>query len=129
MRTHILIGLVAFAAAGLTVASLQANEGLEARNIKYPAYPPAPEFQSQSEADRKSDGCVSCHQPMDNHTMHRSSAVVLGCTDCHGGDAKVFAAEGMKMDTPEYDTLKLKGHVPAMYPEAWNGPANPERSY
>jgi hypothetical protein len=129
MRTHILVGLVALAATGLTVATLQANEGLEARQIKYPAYPPAPEFQSQAEADRKSDGCVSCHTPMDNKSMHRSSAVVLGCTDCHGGNAKAFVGEGMAMDTPEYDKIKFEAHVPAMYPEAWNGPANPERSY
>jgi hypothetical protein len=106
-----------------------ANEGGKKIEIKYPVYPPAPEFQTQSEADFKSEGCVSCHEPMDKKTMHRSTAVVLGCTDCHGGNSRAIRTPDLAMDTPEYDRIKDLGHVPASKPDAWHGPANPVRSY
>src|SRR5688572_10891172 len=63
---------------------------------------PAPRTQDWDEAEAKSAGCASCHTESDAHTMHRSPAVILGCTDCHGG-----------------------------YPGAWHWPisANPRRSY
>ena len=32
--------------------------------------PPAPETQTQAEADAKSTGCLSCHSATDRHTMH-----------------------------------------------------------
>ena len=47
--------------------------------------------------------------------MHASPAVHLGCTDCHGGNAQT--------------TEKLRGHVPARYPQYWQSSANPVRSY
>ena len=68
---------------------VMASSGEEAREIVYPDYPPAPAFQSWEAADSKSEGCRSCHEEIDRKTMHASEAVVLGCTDCHGGDATV----------------------------------------
>src|SRR5689334_23672103 len=53
------------------------------------ASPPAPQAQSVAQADAKSAGCMSCHTATDRHTMHQNPGVVLGCADCHGGDAKV----------------------------------------
>lgn len=47
--------------------------------------------------------------------MHRSPAVKLGCTDCHGGNARV-------------KTIK-EGHVKPKYPDKWKTSANPVRSY
>ena len=41
--------------------------------------------QSQAEADKKSAGCLQCHAGVEK--MHASQNVVLGCTDCHGGNA------------------------------------------
>ncbi len=58
-------------------------------DVSYPFYPPAPKSQTQTEADSKSIGCMSCHTSTDRHTMHSNPAVILGCTDCHGGDANV----------------------------------------
>src|SRR5438552_19030934 len=40
--------------------------------------------QSQAEADAKSAGCNQCHNGVE--PMHQASHVVLGCTDCHGGN-------------------------------------------
>ncbi|MCH2191226.1 MAG: hypothetical protein MK188_09905 [Gammaproteobacteria bacterium] len=57
--------------------------------ISYPFYPPAPKSQTQTEADTKSKGCMSCHTSTDRHTMHSNPGVILGCTDCHGGNAKI----------------------------------------
>src|SRR4051812_43497063 len=49
-------------------------------------YPPAPAQQTVEEAHAKSRGCMTCHTTTDRHTMHQNPGVVLGCTDCHGGD-------------------------------------------
>src|SRR5215510_6295860 len=43
--------------------------------------------QTEEEAMRKSRGCLECHKGIDEPTMHASPNVVLGCTDCHGGNA------------------------------------------
>jgi cytochrome c553 len=48
---------------------------------------PAPETQTKEEAAAKSAGCITCHTASDAWTMHRTEGVVLGCTDCHGGNA------------------------------------------
>ena len=55
------------------------------------AAPPAPAAQTVAEADAKSIGCMSCHTATDRHTMHQNPGVILGCTDCHGGDANIEA--------------------------------------
>jgi hypothetical protein len=105
------------------------REGEGRVDVRYPVYPPAPQFQTQAEADAKSRGCVSCHEPMDRKTMHRSSAVVLGCTDCHGGNARPVRGPELALDAPGYDRLKEQAHVPSTLPGQWHGPANPVRSY
>ncbi len=61
----------------------------KAQDIKYTSHPPAPERQSAKDAERKSAGCVTCHTGTDRHTMHANPGVVLGCTDCHGGDVAI----------------------------------------
>jgi hypothetical protein len=41
--------------------------------------------QTQAQADAKSVGCLECHQGVE--PMHKAEQnVVLGCTDCHGGN-------------------------------------------
>src|SRR6185437_16127096 len=48
--------------------------------------------ETEEEAHAASVGCESCHTASDAPSMHKSSAVVLGCVDCHGGDAAVTVA-------------------------------------
>ncbi|MEQ9449299.1 MAG: hypothetical protein RLN70_10400, partial [Rhodospirillaceae bacterium] len=79
-----------------------ASEGEAPRHIDYPHYPAAPQFQSWEDAEPKSAGCHSCHTVTDRKTMHASEAVVLGCTDCHGGDATVFLPEGTERSAEPY---------------------------
>jgi len=109
---------------------VHASEGEKPRNIEYPYYAPAPLKQTWLDADGKSTGCVSCHSESDASTMHVSRAVVLGCTDCHGGDASIRPPSGITAGA-QYDLARDRAHVQALYPESWHYPssANPKRSY
>ncbi len=88
--------------------------------IEIPAEPrPLPAVnwidQSREAAHLKSRGCIECHKGSDNHTMHKSPNVVLGCTDCHGGNP----APGLTM---------RKAHVEPRFPDLWVTSANPNDS-
>ena len=78
---------------------------------------PAPNLidQSREDAARKSRGCLECHVGTDEHTMHKSPNVVLGCTDCHGGN-------------PTPGLLMRKAHVQSRHGDLWPGSANPNNS-
>lgn len=93
----------------------------------YAEIPPAPRFQSIASADAKSDGCMSCHTSTDSKSMHESPGVILGCTDCHGGDASVFGSVELMHDL----TLIEQAHVLPSYPDDWHFPdsRNPKASY
>ena len=69
--------------------------------------------QTQAQADAKSAGCLECHQGVE--PMHSSPNVVLGCTDCHGGNA-----------TPKLP--KEKAHILPSNPDVFNSSANPPNS-
>jgi hypothetical protein len=103
----------------------------------YVATPPAPERQSVMDADKKSRGCVSCHTATDRHTMHANPGVVLGCTDCHGGNTAVlkppstdYASKNGAVDRTYLDAMS-RAHVLPRFDRAWNTPdsANPQLSY
>ena len=97
----------------------------------YPRYTAAPADQTRQQVAKKSDGCISCHQQTDSNSMHTSPAVKLGCVDCHGGDASVFAAQDLQAENPAYAVKRDQAHVLPKFPEQWNFPdsANPKRSY
>ncbi len=98
---------------------------------EYPVYPPAPKTQTKADMKAKSDGCISCHTNTDELTMHETPAIKLGCTDCHGGNADIHVASGLKKGDDEYLHTLEKAHVLPLYPEKWHFPssANPERTY
>ncbi len=83
------------------------------------------------EADARSSGCITCHASGDHKTMHASPAVILGCTDCHGGDPSVTGDNAWGFDSMEYMAALTKAHVLPKYPASWEWPksANPKRSY
>jgi len=97
----------------------------------YAATPPAPERQTAQDALAKSLGCVSCHTATDHTTMHVNTGVILGCTDCHGGDAKVAKPEAAAPKDASYRAATDGAHVLPRFPKAWNFPssATPERTY
>jgi hypothetical protein len=94
-----------------------AKEGEEPVERHWVKAPDAPAFQTWADADDKSRGCVTCHTESDRKTMHASESVVLGCTDCHGGDASVTWSG--KIEKPiRYDWVsKHKGGYPHHDPE------------
>ena len=69
--------------------------------------------QTQAEASTKSIGCLQCHQGVE--PMHKSENVMLGCTDCHGGNA----ARGL---------TKEQAHILPKNKEFWKTSANPPNS-
>ena len=126
-------GAMALAAALTLFATAPSlgNEGEKPVPRTYAFTPPSPLTQDWSAADGKSAGCVSCHTDSDRKTMHSSEAVVLGCADCHGGDANVRVQAGLKPTDAAYVAARDKAHVLPKYPHAWGWPssANPKRSY
>ncbi len=121
----LLIGLVALTGG----ARLTASEGEKPVARHYAVTPPAPPSQTAAEADAKSSGCRGCHTASDAASMHKSEAVVLGCTDCHGGNAAVRVAGAP--GSAAYVQARDAAHILPRYPAAWHYPssANPERSY
>jgi hypothetical protein len=70
--------------------------------------------QTQAEAAAKSVGCLQCHQGVE--PMHKAEQnVVLGCTDCHGGN-------------PARGLTKEQAHILPRNKEFWKTSANPPRS-
>ncbi len=88
---------------------------------------PAPAHQSRDDADRKSAGCMSCHTSTDSKSMHTAKAVVLGCTDCHGGDASVKASGAP--GSGEYREAQRRAHVMPANHELFRNSGNPEQAY
>ncbi len=83
--------------------------------------------QSQSDADRKSSGCITCHTSTDSPTMHPSGTLRLGCVDCHGGNSEIHLKAGEPPKSAEYETEKKEAHPqPKRLPSS---AANPQRSY
>ena len=108
-----------------------ANEEEKPVARTYVAAPAAPVTQTQEQVDAKSAGCVSCHVKSDAPTMHLTPAVKLGCTDCHGGDARVIGNPSLSRKDPAYFAAQERAHVLPRYPHSWNYPssANPPRAY
>ncbi len=124
--TRLLISLLLLSA-GVLTGGVRASEESVHVERHYAEIPPAPRSQSVEEAKLKSEGCQSCHTSTDSATMHDSPGVVLGCTDCHGGDAGVF---GDSDDIHNIGVME-RAHVLPSYPEDWHFPhsENPKASY
>ncbi len=129
MRLSKIIAAACFGLLAITPAGAADKEKAVKRS--YVTAPPAPFGQTQAAADAKSEGCYSCHTDTDKATMHASPGVVLGCTDCHGGDATVFGDASLPKDHADYVAARDTAHVLPTYPKSWKFPssANPKRSY
>ncbi len=123
--------LKSLAVLALFSAPAFASEEEAPQNIVYKTQAPAPRVQPQAEADAKSAGCVTCHVKTDSASMHTAEGVVLGCVDCHGGDAAVRAPAGAKPGDDAMIAAQNRAHVLPRYPIAWHYPssANPPRTY
>ena len=108
----------------LCIFSVVASESSTYIARHYAEIPPAPRAQSMAAAMEKSVGCQSCHTTTDSMTMHESPGVILGCTDCHGGDSSIVSSEGDFKNK----SLMEQAHVLPSYPDDWHYPhsANPK---
>jgi hypothetical protein len=125
---HILaLALLLMTAAVVTLVSANSGPALSLR--EYIMAPAAPAAQTEKQADAKSSGCLSCHTVTDRHTMHANPGVVLGCADCHGGNASVIG-EG-KPESPAYRSALDAAHILPRDEKYWQYPssANPQGSY
>ncbi|MCC6593398.1 MAG: hypothetical protein IT479_08990 [Xanthomonadales bacterium] len=145
--------IIAAIAGTMTVPALRAAEEEHAVERHYVKAPDAPRMQTKAQAAAKSDGCVSCHNPIDQVSMHASPSVILGCTDCHGGDATVMGPKGADDHVaqapghgnpgehaaddhgdghehgahkyaPDYFSAMERAHVLPRYPGAWHYPSS-----
>ncbi|HEX7036222.1 MAG TPA: hypothetical protein VF210_10630 [Pseudomonadales bacterium] len=123
--------MLALLLGALAAPAALASEASRAVERDYVMAPPAPARQSAADAHAKSEGCLSCHSATDSASMHASRAVILGCTDCHGGDADVVRPDGAKRGDTRYAAAMERAHVLPRYPDDWHMPssANPERTY
>jgi hypothetical protein len=89
---------------------------------------PVPKYgESPEQAQAASVGCVSCHQGIEHPNMHNEDTVVLGCADCHGGNASVMLAGAR--GSAEYMEAERKAHVaPRIAANAARG-GHPVRAY
>ena len=85
--------------------------------------------QSLDQVNRKSAGCLGCHRPMDEPTMHPTKNVQIGCTDCHGGNPSSSVAPGTTQNSLEYVAAKEKAHIQPRDPIFRNRGALPERAF
>ena len=121
------------AAAGAGARRLRGRRRRERRaRSSIAVTPPAPRAQTPEEAARKSAGCLTCHTATDAASMHANPGVVLGCTDCHGGNAEVMAPPASATRTRNTAKLTEQAHVlPTHARDAGTIPssANPQQSY
>jgi hypothetical protein len=116
-----LTGLLAFTSNA--ASPLETYLAANGPRISVSTTPPAPERtkprnwidQTHDEAMAKSHGCLECHAGTDTHSMHTSANVVLGCTDCHGGNA----SRGL---------TQRQAHVQPANALFWESSANPVES-
>ncbi|HEV3271659.1 MAG TPA: hypothetical protein VGZ93_05705 [Candidatus Methylacidiphilales bacterium] len=85
--------------------------------------------QTRAQADAKSVACLACHHGIED--MHNSPSVVLGCADCHGGNASLALEKqfsGFEKDPARYNAFKAASHVQPLNKEFWKTSANPANS-
>ena len=126
-------GMTVFLILILFAMPLLASEGEQPVHRDYTSVRagPAPQTQEREAADAKSAGCISCHTATDQLTMHATEAVVLGCSDCHGGNPAIRGNPSLAHTDPRYIAALNKAHVLPLYPKSWHWPssANPQQSY
>jgi hypothetical protein len=131
MRPFFAFLLLILAALTVPVVILHASDAEKPVERVYAVTPPAPMSQTAEQVAAKSEGCYSCHTKTDEPSMHATPAVMLGCVDCHGGNAAVRGDPAHGFDDPAYVAARDRAHVLPRYPESWHYPssANPKRTY
>jgi hypothetical protein len=117
-------GLAVFGPTGKTAASEQAADAQATTEQSYPGL-----GDTLEEAQQRSAGCITCHNPMDSPTMHTTGTVRLGCTDCHGGNSQITLPAGVAQGSPQYVDVTRQAHPRPRFAENERTSANPVRAY
>jgi hypothetical protein len=96
----------------------------EAQRIKLR---PTIQKETAEAAQLASVGCMSCHTGIEHPNMHAEDTVVLGCTDCHGGNSDIRSTH--RPGTDEYADEEEKAHVQPRFPEDKAQGGHPVRPY
>ena len=123
LKGSLLVTALALIATVLLFVGLRGASGKQQDGDGYTKGP------SREEAYRKSAGCITCHSPMDEPTMHPTRTVQIGCTDCHGGDSSASVTPGAAHNSLEYLAAMEKAHVHPRDPAFRNRGALPERAF
>jgi len=83
--------------------------------------------ESPEQAAAASAGCITCHMGIEHPNMHTEDTVVLGCADCHGGNASIQIA-GTK-DSADYNVAKKKAHILSRFASDAARGGHPVRAY
>jgi len=131
MFRRLVLALGATALLAIASGDALAASGEKPRDIRYATTPDVKAGLTIEEAKKSSEGCMSCHEVTDAPSMHINPGVIIGCADCHGGDATVFRPTGTNKGEERYFAAQEKAHVLPRYPESWRYPssANPPRTY
>jgi hypothetical protein len=131
MQRLLSLFLVLLALVAIPAAMLRASDAEKPVERHYVKAPDAPRSQTAEQVQAKSSGCYSCHVQTDEPSMHATPAVMLGCTDCHGGNAAVRGNPNLGFNHPDYVAAREAAHVLPRYPHSWNYPssANPKHAY
>ena len=136
MRTLPVRLVLIFIVLALLISAVMVIASEDAKPVAhaYSAQAAAPKNQTLKLAQEKSTGCTSCHTSSDHSSMHSNPAVILGCTDCHGGNASVNKPDHSDYAAAHSGKYRLaisKAHIPSRYPMKWKYPSasNPPRTY
>ena len=88
---------------------------------------PAIRTETPERAAAASSGCITCHTGIEHPNMHMEDTVVLGCADCHGGNATITAT-GAK-GSPGYEEAEKHAHVQPLFKEDAARGDHPVRVY
>ena len=128
--------LLVLASAGLPWPAAHSETPAPSAGVAVPLdAPAAPARQSLLQAQAKSQGCESCHlnygSASDHRSMHANPGVVLGCSDCHGGNASIQRPDNGQRSDPAYAAAMARAHVLPRFPLEWQYPssANPPGSF
>ncbi len=104
-------------------------EQAKAKGFSFAAAPGSSRGKDEIDRFIETSSCTACHTGYNGqyeHTMHKSAAVKINCTDCHGGDASVSVPRDITKTDSMYLGLKNKAHPTPKMPELWKTSANPE---
>ncbi len=86
--------------------------------------------ETPAQADLASSGCLTCHTGIEHASMHVESTVVLGCTDCHGGNPAIRNADSANTtNSAAYREAERKAHIQPRFAEDAARGGHPVRAY